>query len=198
MWNNFWQAPSIDPATEQAFNNFSSCKMTADSSKNLLLFLHLTVRMSETLTEKLIPCVPQGIFTQVQLSEVWIANENRGKISANSLWTCREKTSRQPGKKERHRIGHSFPTCKTAWEKKIRPTHMRPPTVNMSEPPFTYDRDFTLSSQHCMPQWELNKGWLPPKRKELEGNVKWPNLTLIPSMNFITLISSFKLQEKML
>lgn len=144
MWNNFWQAPSIDPATEQAFKNFSSCKMTADSSKNLLLLLHLTVRMSETITEKLHPCVPQEIFTQVQLSEVWIANENRGKISANSLWASKEKTSRQPGKKERHRIGHSFSTCKTSWEKIIRSTYMRPPSLNMSQPHFTYDRDLYI------------------------------------------------------
>lgn len=91
--------------------------MTADSSKNLLLLLHLIVRMSETLTEILHPCVPQGIFTQVQLSEVWIANENRGKISANSLWASREKTSRQPGKKERHRIGHSIPYLKNIMRK---------------------------------------------------------------------------------
>ena len=145
MWNNFWKAPSIDPATEQALKNFSSCTMTADSSKNLLLLLHLTVWMSQTLTEILHPCVPQGIFTQVQLSEVWIANENRGKISANNLWASREKTSRQPGKKERHRIGHSFPTWKTSWEKKIRPTHMRPPAMNMLQPPFTYDGDLYIA-----------------------------------------------------
>lgn len=64
--------------------------------------------MSETLTKIFHSYVPQGIFTQVQLSEVWIANENRGKVLANSLWAFREKAGTQPEEKKRwtDKIGH--------------------------------------------------------------------------------------------
>lgn len=131
--------------------------MIADSSKNLLLLLYLIVWMSETLTEKLHPCVPQEIFTQVQLSEVWIANENRGKISANSLWASKEKTNRQPGKKERHRIGHSFSTCKTSWEKDNKVHLYETPILEYVTAPFYL--------------WQ--------------GIVHWPHNTVCPSENSI-------------